>query len=347
MKRRYLPLLLSLLILALLFRYLFPVLLPFLLAYVITAWLRAPARFLHRVTRLPVFVWILLLLLLTACLLGTLLYFLLSHLLRETGELLLWLYAGDAKGGMLSRIEGTLGFLPPALLALAPYVSEAVSRLLPELLSFASGVLGTVLSMLPGTALSLLFFFAAAFYFARDDGTLLFRLLSRLPPSHRTHAERLWHGVGGTARAYLRAYLALFAIVFSMTLIGFLLLGVRYAALLALLCAVVDLLPLLGVGAVLLPYAAFALVTGKGVLASGVLFLYVSVFLVRSLAEPHLLSRKLGIHPLLSLFCMYGGYRLFGIGMMIASPFLASLALSLFRSYREEGKNEKNKKPLV
>ena len=80
-----------------------------------------------------------------------------------------------------------------------------------------------------------------------------------------------------------------------------------------------------------------------GALAACLLVLYAAVFFLRSLAEPHLLSRKLGIHPLLSLFCMYGGYRLFGVWMMILAPLLASLAVSFLRSYAAEGKAKTKK----
>ncbi len=345
MKQRYFRLFLLVLILALAFRYLLPVFLPFLLAYAVTALLRRPARLLHRVTRLPVSLLLLLLFFLSVLLLGLLAYLLLSLLLRETGELLFLLYRdGSLLDHLFSHASAALDrlsdLLPPALAALMPSIAgaagAALKNLLPELLSLASGVFGFLLAALPRAALSLLFFFAAAFYFARDDG-IPSRLLALLPQRGQTHAKKIVRSLSFALSSYLRAYLCLFLIVFLMTFLGFMLLSVPYAALLALLCAFVDILPLFGVGAVLLPYAVYALIIGKGGLAASLFVLYAAVFLVRSLAEPHLLSKRLGIHPLLSLFCMYGGYRLFGVGAMIVGPLLASLAAAFLRSYRGEG----------
>jgi predicted PurR-regulated permease PerM len=51
----------------------------------------------------------------------------------------------------------------------------------------------------------------------------------------------------------------------------------------------------------------------------GLLITYAAVSLIRQILEPRVVSGALGVHPMLTLFCMYGGYRLFGIlGMMLA-----------------------------
>ena len=55
----------------------------------------------------------------------------------------------------------------------------------------------------------------------------------------------------------------------------------------------------------------------------GLLITYAVVSLVRQILEPRVVSGALGLHPLLTLFCMYGGYRLFGIIGMMLAPALA------------------------
>ena len=83
--------------------------------------------------------------------------------------------------------------------------------------------------------------------------------------------------------------------------------------------ALIDILPVLGGGIVLLPWAAVLLIGRQYFVGIGLLVTYGIVTVVRQILEPRVVSGALGLHPLLTLFCMYGGYRLFGIiGMMLA-----------------------------
>jgi predicted PurR-regulated permease PerM len=106
--------------------------------------------------------------------------------------------------------------------------------------------------------------------------------------------------------------------------IGLALLRVPYAFLLAVLLAVVDFLPLLGTGIILLPWAAVSLLLGEVKLGIGLAVLYGVTSVVRQVLEPKLIGEGLGLHPLVSLAAMYGGLRLFGVWGMILAPLLAA-----------------------
>ena len=97
--------------------------------------------------------------------------------------------------------------------------------------------------------------------------------------------------------------------------------------------AVVDLMPILGIGLVLLPWALVVGVMGNMFLAIGMLALYLVITAIRNVVEPKLVGRKIGLHPLATLISMFVGLQLFGIIGM----FLFPLSLSLLVQFKRDG----------
>ena len=120
-------------------------------------------------------------------------------------------------------------------------------------------------------------------------------------------------------------------VTFAIVLGGFLLLGVRQKLLMALVTALVDAVPLLGTGTILLPWTLVSLLSGEPVRAVGLLGIYVTALITRSALEPRLLGRQLGLDPLAALAALYIGYRIWGFGGMILAPILTVTAKELCR----------------
>lgn len=125
---------------------------------------------------------------------------------------------------------------------------------------------------------------------------------------------------------WLKAQIKLSAITFLILMAGFFLLRVRPAPLCAFAVALVDAFPILGTGTVLIPWSIVAFLQGNPVLAIGLIGLYLTVMVIRSVLEPKLLGRQLGLDPLVTLIALYAGYQLWGIPGMIISPILAVAA---------------------
>lgn len=134
-----------------------------------------------------------------------------------------------------------------------------------------------------------------------------------------------------TGKCWLRAQLRLSAVTFGIVLGGLVLLGVKHKLALSALTAVVDAVPLLGSGTVLLPWALLSFLSGAPVRAVGLLGIYVTALLTRSSLEPRLLGRQLGLDPLAALMALYAGYRIWGFGGMILAPILTVTARELCR----------------
>lgn len=133
--------------------------------------------------------------------------------------------------------------------------------------------------------------------------------------------------VGG----YVKAQLTIMCISFTILLIGLSILRVDYKLVIALAVAVFDALPIFGSGAVLIPWSLVSFITGEIGRGIGLLIIYLTVILMRQLIEPKIVSKNIGMHPLMTLIAMYIGYRTMSIGGMIFGPLMLVLIINLYR----------------
>lgn len=131
---------------------------------------------------------------------------------------------------------------------------------------------------------------------------------------------------------YLKAQLLLSFGVFCILLLGFLATGQQYALLLALGLSILDFIPLLGAGTVMVPWAAVALLTKNFSNAITIIVIWGIIAVYRRVAEPKIVGDQTGLSPILSLFSIYVGMKLGGVIGMILGPILLLVILNLSRS---------------
>lgn len=215
-----------------------------------------------------------------------------------------------------------------------------------------TGALSSLCEKIPAAAISIakalpsaiLFFvalFLSGYYFSvgtdsegnsRLGEDIPTSLLANIFPSLRDRLPIWKKRISAGASKYLRAYLLLMLITFAEMFIGFSVIGIKYSFLLAGAVAIVDFLPVLGAGTVILPWAGLAYLTGDRYVALGLLIIYGISLIIRQLIEPKIVGSSLGIHPLVSLAAMYIGYSLFGILGLILAPIAATVAKSALSS---------------
>lgn len=163
---------------------------------------------------------------------------------------------------------------------------------------------------------------------------------ARLPVLGRRLTEhpawnRRWRPVllrlRSAAGCWLRAQVKLSGVTFAIVLAGFWLLRVDNVLAMAVLTALVDAVPLLGTGTVLLPWALVCLLSHEPVRAVGLLGVYVTALVVRSSLEPRLVGRQLGLDPLVALMALYAGFQIWGFAGMIVAPILTVTVRELCR----------------
>ena len=136
---------------------------------------------------------------------------------------------------------------------------------------------------------------------------------------------RLKQSVGG----WLVAQAKLIALTFGVLAAGFLLLRIDNALLWAGLICLADALPVLGTGVILVPWSIVCFIQGQHIRAVGLLGVCAVAVLLRSILEPKLVGKQLGLDPLITLAAIYVGYRLWGLPGMLTAPLLAVTAMQL------------------
>ena len=102
-------------------------------------------------------------------------------------------------------------------------------------------------------------------------------------------------------------------LVLGLSLINLLGININHIIPIALLISFIDILPVLGVGAVLIPWALISMLNGHSALGIALLILYAIITVVRNILEPRLVGQRFGLHPIATLFAIYIGGKLFGV----------------------------------
>lgn len=189
--------------------------------------------------------------------------------------------------------------------------------------SFLQDVLNGIplmLAKLPNLATVFIFTLLATFFISKDWYKLKVRVKELMPSRVSKSTSHVIDELKKALFGFLKAQLTLISLTFGIVLVGLFLLRVDYALTIALILGVLDLLPYLGVGTVLIPWSLYAFFSGEFGLGIGLAILYAVTVIQRQLAEPKILSSKIGIDPLATLVSLFVGFKLIGILGLIAGP---------------------------
>ncbi len=96
--------------------------------------------------------------------------------------------------------------------------------------------------------------------------------------------------------------------------------GIRHGVLWGILTGLLDVLPFVGTGIVLVPTALIQLFNGEYSRALVCVVLYVGCIFIRELLEPKLIGKRIGVSPIAVLLSLYAGIQLFGVLGIIKGP---------------------------
>lgn len=188
---------------------------------------------------------------------------------------------------------------------------------------------------------SVLIFAMGCYFITADYPTICNNLANRLG----VNLTELLNQVKAITIAAFGGYIKSRAIVAAgvgfIIFIGFILIGQEYALLLALIMAVLDFIPIIGSGTLLVPWSIIDLLTGNITQGLQLLAIYGVVTVYRNIAEPKVVGDKTGLSPTLSLITIYIGMRVAGVVGMILGPVLTiviinSLKIGVLRDTRDD-----------
>lgn len=172
----------------------------------------------------------------------------------------------------------------------------------------------------------------SAYFFIAERDSVVRGLKKAVPSSLMEKVNLIKENFTKAIGGYFRAQFKIMFIITGILLIGFWMIGVKYAYLLALGVAALDFLPVFGTGTVIFPWAFFELISGDYYNAICLIIIYFVCQLARQLLQPKMVGDSVGLSPLNSLLFMFIGYRVKGIiGMIIGIP-LGMVLINLYRA---------------
>ncbi len=323
------------------FRYAVPILMPFIVGFAVAAVLSPRVKMLtkrFRMKRKPAAVFVLLLFYAAVGLAAAILTVQLVLKLGELSRALPSLYKNSAEpvlntvidrlDGIAQKISektqsgfaGTLsGILDSAKSSVGSLVSDLSVKLISKLSGFAAGI--------PGVIVELMFAVISGFFFICDFDEILGYARSRLPKRTVGMICDIGRRIIGTSVKYLRSYAVIMLGTFAMLFPGLLLVGTENAFGWALAITLLDFLPVIGSGAVLLPWAVMDLIAGRNAHGMGLIVIWGILALARSVLEPKIVGKEVGLHPLATFISMFVGTKLFGFWGLILFPMAVSIAV--------------------
>lgn len=232
--------------------------------------------------------------------------------------------------------EGVI-YLQTKLDALPPDLAERMDGYFKDITAFAQGAAESFFHYVIGFMGSFSSFIAnfgvaiiLAFFLSIEIGSWRRIAKDKTPRTLKTAFMFLKENVFKAIGSYLKAQMKLVSITFVIVYIGLLILGTGNSLSIALICAVFDILPLLGVPVIFIPWITYLFIVGNTGLAVGLIVLLAVVVISRQLLEPKITGNSIGVSSaFLMLSFMMISLSIFGVAGLILAPILLILIKEL------------------
>jgi len=252
----------------------------------------------------------------------------LPDMVSQVGHLFSQIEAAFYRFVIAAPVE-TQAMIQGAIDSLITMAEALPGELSTTLLSFAAGIA----TAFPRFFLFILTYTISVVFISLSYPQVTAFLLRQIPTRFHQRVKSLQRDSLQTLAKWGRAQLMLIGVTFVLLTLSFLIQSISYAIPLAALIAVIDALPVLGTGTVLIPWALISFLGGNIPLGIGLSLTYALVSITHSFLEPRLVGEQLGLHPIATLMAMYLGYRLIGVLGMITFP----MAFLLLKQFHDQG----------
>ena len=231
-------------------------------------------------------------------------------------------------------LEGLGAFLPQGVVATSEDLMDALigwargldyDRWLTEMAGQAPSMAANVSNF----AVALVVFMMASYFITGDYPRLRFEITDRVPAMTRDFCRSVKDIFMSAFGGYVKSQLILSAGVFAILSAGFFLMGQPYGLLLAFGLAVLDFIPIIGSGTVMVPWAVLDMILGQYGEAAALMAVWGLIALFRQFAEPKILGDQTGLSPILSLVGIYVGMQAGGVLGMVVGPLLLLVCINL------------------
>lgn len=249
----------------------------------------------------------------------------------------LWEAAQEDFAQIGEKLSVALKYLPSELQltinSITGNVQEYFGGIMESISEPTITALGNFVGSLPNIVISVIMSLLFAYFYVADKDYLSGLLEKAIPDSVLVRLQMIKRGLTKAVGGYFKAQLKIEVWMYLLLGIGFFILQVKYAFLIAIGVAILDLLPFFGTGTVLIPWAIIKFLSADYKMVIGLLIIWGVGQLARQLIQPKIVGDSVGLAPIPTIILLFVGYRVAGvIGMIIAVP-IGIIILNLY----EEG----------
>ncbi len=320
-------------------RYALPALFPFVVAFIVTMLLRPLVRFCHDKLKINTRVISLILVLLFYGTIGVLVIWMIVELVAFTADKIRYLpdffqtQVSPFLDRLFDEIRETLhNFDPEMAIDFNDTANKLISTLGNKILEISGDLVGKLTGFavsVPTFLLNLVIMVVATIFLLVDYETIRGFIRRQLPDRTTGLIHNIFTHLGKVIKKYLLSYSLIMFITFCELWAGLSIIGIKHSALIAALIAMMDILPVVGSGLALAPWAIVCIFLGDIGTAIGLFVLWAVLSVVRQIMEPKIVGDSVGMHPFLTLFAMLAGNFIYGgIGILLL-PVTIALCQSL------------------
>ncbi len=197
------------------------------------------------------------------------------------------------------------------------YVGSLVSRVGTPTIA----AVGNFAKHLPTVIIGIVMCLLSSYFFVAEREYITENLKKKMPESLMYHFTLIVRSFKKAVGGYFKAQLKIEIWMYLLLVIGLSILKVEYVLFIALLIAILDLLPVFGTGTILIPWAVIKILSADYKMAVGLLIIWCGGQLVRQLIQPKIVGDSIGVPSIPTLFLLFIGYKFAGVfGMIIAVP---------------------------
>ncbi len=182
-------------------------------------------------------------------------------------------------------------------------------------------------------------FIIASVLLAKDYDHIMNRMLER------EECHLLLEVICGMIRyiaTFVKAQVIIMSMIALLCAVGLGAAGIRHGVLWGLLAGVLDALPFIGTGIILIPLALSQIFYGNYGKAAVCILLYVGAVFLRELTEPRLIGKRIGVPVIAVLLSLYAGIQLFGVWGIIKGPLGFVLIYQTYLSMQKRFRQQKD-----
>lgn len=224
-------------------------------------------------------------------------------------------------------------------------IQNSTSEILITISEYISNILKAILNLitkLPEIGIYIIITFLGTYFICADRYYIKDQFEYHIPKVWVKRFNNHFKEISIQLINYIKAEIILVVIAFIIVLIGLYILkfigcNIGFPLIAAICIGIIDALPILGSGTVLIPWAIISSLTGDLNLGIGIISIYIVVLITRQLLEPKIVSNQIGIHPIFTLISMYAGFKIIGILGLIIGPIILIIYKNVFESLLERG----------